>query len=331
MYLSEAIDSFIGHSRARGLEPSTIDNLRQPLTRGLEAWGDLPMQDISSHHMDQLFACNQYKPRTQNLYIGALRQFFRWAHHTGIRVGDDPTFGWRARKVEREDRVRIPVERFPDLLDAAGSARDRMVVAIGLYTFMRGSEIQLLRVNSVNFSGGVIHMRRQKTKEDDSMPICLELREELVRWLSFYRQNCGNEDLRPTWFLTPSKGPNTYRKDRATGEYVQVPGERLRPWTQVSHPYEIAKKAMHSIGYPSVKNEGIHTLRRSGARALFDSLKAQGEDQALLIVGSMLGHKDTKVTAHYIGLQVERERRNQRFTGERLFPDMPKTRGLKAI
>ena len=87
---------------------------------------------------------------------------------------------------------------------------------------------------------------------------------------------------------------------------MQVPGERLRPWSQVSHPYEIAKKAMHSIGYPSVKNEGIHTLRRSGARALFDSLKAQGEDQALLIVGSMLGHKDTKVIAATSGSRWRR-------------------------
>ena len=111
--------------------------------------------------------------------------------------------------------MRIPVERFPDLLDAAGSARDRMVVAIGLYTFMRGSEIQLLRVNSVDFRDGVIHMRRQKTNEDDSMPICLELREELVRWLAFYRQNCGNEDLRPD-------GSSRHRRARTrTGKIAQ--------------------------------------------------------------------------------------------------------------
>jgi extradiol dioxygenase family protein len=43
----------------------------------------------------------------------------------------------------------------------------------------------------------------------------------------------------------------------------------------MSHPYRVAQRGLKALGY-STLGEGEHTLRRSGARALADRLRAAG-------------------------------------------------------
>lgn len=88
-----------------------------------------------------------------------------------------------------------------------------------------------------------------------------------------------------------------------------------------SHTYRPAQRALEALGYP-VLREGEHTLRRSGARAYADQLRSQGYDGALLRVASMLGHKDTKQTEHYIGWHLERQQRNEALAGKSMFGDL---------
>ena len=61
------------------------------------------------------------------------------------------------------------------------------------------------------------------------------------------------------------------------------------------------------MGYPT-KGEGFHTLRRSSARAFFESLRERGEgrDHALMIVKDFLNHASVAQTEHYLGLNQER-------------------------
>lgn len=321
MKLSESLRLYEAHVRAKGLENNTVKNRIQPIRVGIDLWGDIPTDSLTSEHIDSLFAAHNYAARTQNLYIGGLRAFFDWASHSGMHSGPDPTYGWRSRKVVSQDRLRIPVERFPELLDAAEHPRDRMILAIGIYTFMRGGEIRTLRVNDVNFTDGSIRMYRHKTKEQDNLPICVELADELREYLSTYRKM--HRGLEPTWYLVPAKNPDLWLRDQEKWVRSSEPS-RMKPTTPITHPYRVAQRAIQKLGYPDVKNEGIHTLRRSGARALLEALRADGVDSALLRVGAMLGHKDTKVTAHYIGLNMEREERNKMLSGSRMFPDAKK-------
>lgn len=315
--INKAIEMYERHLRSADLANNTIKNKLQPLRLAAAVWGNVDVKRLNAQHIDDVFSHYDWSPRTRNLYLGVYRQFFAWCRHNRLVPRDfDPTLAWRNRSVPSMERQRIPVDRFGELMDATRHPRDRIAVALGLYTFLRGSELQTLQIQDVDFQSSLLRIYRHKTQEEDHLPICLELAEELRVWLNWYRQDQG--DLQPNWFLVPSKRSNHFTW--VDGKQVQVTDTPpLRPERMMSHPYRPAKRAMAALGIDA-KGEGEHTLRRSGARALLDSLRHEGTDSALLRVGAMLGHKDTRVTAHYVGLRMEREQRNELLAGKRMFP-----------
>lgn len=317
--LADAVDEYTRHLRARGLADNTVKNNIQALTAAQRTWGNILVGSIRAVHIDRYFQENQWGPSTRNLYRGYLSQFFKWSRNHGYMGRDfDPLFGWRNERVPEAPRMRLPVDQFYPLMDSCTHPRDRAVVALGLFTFLRGSELQTLRVNDLDMSDLTLDIYRRKTRQYDTMPVCEELREEMVRWLNWYRQDQGQ--IIGSWFLVPSKKPD---------EWAQVNGvwqrsdklASLRPEQKIGHPYAIVQRALANLGYDT-KGEGEHTLRRSGARALFDTLRSQGRDGALMRVSSMLGHRDTRITEAYIGLNMERDQRNAALSGERMFPQI---------
>lgn len=298
----------------------------------LKCWGDISVSNITPRHVDELFHANDWKPATRNLYLGNMRQFFEFCRvHGHMRRDADPTFGWRNAKVERNQKLRVPVEHFNDLLDAATHPRDRAVIALGLFTFMRGSELQTLRIGDVDLARFELRMRRHKTKEDDTLPISSELARELTTWLNWYEQD--QKHLNQNWLLVPAKNPIIWRHDPVTHRLVQSGiHASLRPMQRMTHPYRSVQRCLASLGYDT-QGEGEHTLRRSGARAMADHLRTLGYDGALMRVASMLGHKDTRMTERYIGWELERTQRNEQLAGKPMFGDALGQRGavLKVV
>jgi integrase len=321
--LSEAAADYRGHLVARGLSRNTVKNNMQALNRAAEAWGDIQIGSISGQHIDRLFRREEWAASTRNLYLGFIRAFFTWCRREGHMARDfDPTAGWGNVRVPRVDKMRLPLEEFPTLLDACVHPRDRMICSLGIYTFLRGSEIVSLRISDADLSRNELHIFRHKTREQDVMPISVELAEEFDRYYMWYRRNQNTPSLRGEWHLTPAKGPNPTRQNVVTHR-IEVTGELadLRPTSVCTHPYRAVQRALARLGYET-KGEGEHTLRRSGARALFDTLRNQGYDGALMRVSSMLGHRDTRVTERYIGLTLERTQRNEMLAGQVMFPSL---------
>lgn len=326
--LSDAIEQYQGHLRARDLARNTIKNNTQVLNKALMSWGNIQTQNVQPRHIDRLFAENTWGPSTRNLYLGNLRLFFAWCRTHGYMSRDcDPTGGWRNQRVPRVERMRLPMEDFMPLLDAMRHPRDRAAIAVGLFTFLRGSEIQTLRVNDLNLRDNELHIYRHKTREEDVLPVSLELHDEMVRWLNWYQTDQGA--LRGEWYLIPSKKPD---------EWENVDGvlrrrdalASLRPTARMTHPYRAVQRGLRAIGYET-HGEGEHTLRRSGARCLFDTLRSSGYDGALMRVSSMLGHRDTRVTERYIGLSLERTQRNEQFAGRAMFPGLSRPGTLRVV
>ena len=319
--LTEAITEYQAHCTARGLEQSTIKNNGAPLRAAVREWGDIQMGSITGQHIDRLFRAATWGPSTRNLYLGCLRSFFAWSRREGHISRDfEPTEGWRNARIPRKDRLRVPVGEFSALLDTCRHPRDRIVVALGLYTFMRGGEIVTLDIGCVDLERFTLTMYRWKTKEEDVLPICSELATELERWFAWYRKDQSRASLPHQWKLVPAKWPNPTRYNRLTRR-IEVDTDALpsvRPERGMGHPYRSVQRSLELLGYPT-HMEGEHTLRRSGARALFDTLRTQGYDGALMRVSSFLGHKDTRVTEKYIGLSLERTQRNEHFAGKSMF------------
>lgn len=316
--LSKASIEYLEFMEARGLAKATKQGARNMLGHALRAWGDLDLQDLQPRHIDALFIGKTWSTGTRNIYLIALRSFLRWCRtHRYMSPDYDPTEGWTTRPMEKKERTWLTLPVLRELMDAAEHPRDRAFIAIGIYTFLRASEIVNLKIEDIDIERSELRVYRIKTKQQDRLPICLELQIELVRWLDYYQREQG--DLDPRWYLTPSRGPN-----QMTG----VPGERrliptgkpgrLRPRSPAGRPQRIVKDALDRLGIDK-RGDGCHVLRRSGARALYEQLRDMGHDGAARRVQSMLGHASLVMTEKYLGIDHERRQRNEALAGRPMF------------
>lgn len=318
--LSDAIDKYCDHLRAKDRGWRTIKNHRQPLNRALELWGNIYVASITPAHIDRLFEAAPWSASTRNLYLSTIRGgFIAWCRRNGHLPRDyDPTEGWRTARVPNLPKLWIEVEEFADLLEACTTARDRAVCALGLFTFARGSEISYLKVGDLDFDRHEVNLYRAKTKEWDLVPMSSELAVELNRWLNAYQQDMG-QPLQGDWFLVPARSKVPMVFDRSVNR-LQPTGEpqRLRPLYPLRKPYEAVQRPLAAIGH-SDKGAGAHTLRRSGARAWFEVLRDGGYDSALRKVQAMLGHRSVTMTERYLGLDLEKRQRNELLGGKVMF------------
>lgn len=322
--LWDAMQDYLQHMEARGAAKGTIKSHAQLLRRATSLWGNIYVASIRPQHVDELFSTPGWAASTRNLYLGNFRGgFIQWARRNNYLPRDyDPTDGWKNVKVIRKDKTWLPIEEFPELLDAAQNPKERALIAIGLFTMCRGSEITAIRVADVDFDHDTIFIYRQKTREEDLMPMPSELRDELLAWFRIYEAECG--PLHKDWYVVPAQGPNPMAHDHALGKLMPTGGNPpLKPTKRMARPYMCVQRAVINMGMDG-NRMGVHLLRRSSARAYYDLLVQTGHDHALMRVGAILGHKDTKTTQIYLGVQVEREQRNAALAGKAMFPNLRK-------
>lgn len=327
--LEEATERFALSLKARNRSASTVKNHCNPLHRMLAEFGNIQVASITSDHMDRLLAATaeEWGWSTRNLYFDNLRGkrgFFAFCRMQGWMPKDrDPLQMWDRQKGERRERKWIPVEEFVDLLDACDQPRDRMVVALGLFTLARGGEVSLLQWKHADMYAAkpTITVWREKTRERHVLPITKELMVELVEWRRRYCISLGVTEVDPEWYIVPAKWPLAMAFDEEAGK-LQPTGEdgRLKPTVRLGKPYDTVKRAMARLGLDTFGG-GMHVCRRSGGRAAFQKLRSEGYDGAMLKVAGMLGHKSIKQTEHYLGIELEREQLIDMYAGEAMFGD----------
>jgi integrase len=316
--LSEASEQYLAFMQARGLAKSTVTTARNLLNHAQREWGDIDVAEIEPRHVDALFIGKTWSAGTKNIYLIGLRGFLKYCRtHHYIPADHDPTTGWRTQTVEKREKTWLSLPALGALLDAAEHARDRAFIALGIYTFMRASEIVQLRWQDVDLQRNEIHIYRVKTKQADQLPICAELRYELAAWALYVKNEMG--EIQPDWYVVPSIGPRPMQGVR--GERKLVPSGKpnpLRPTRTIGRPQRIVKQAMERIGVGG-KGDGCHVLRRSGARSLFEELREKGYDGSARRVQSMLGHASVITTEIYLGIDNERRQRNEMLAGHVMF------------
>lgn len=328
--LAEATDRFLVSLEAQGRAKNTRRNYEGVLRRFLRINGDLFVVNLDGRHIDQHFIAAKATRDLASLGIdhACLARFFGWlVQNRHISRFSNPMEGRKAPPAGRKERNRVTVKDFARLLDAAGEhhPRDRMVVALGLYLFLRPSEIVTLRIGDVSLDAGDVRIFRHKTRQADVLAISADLDRELRAWYTYYSQQQGRLD--PRWFLVPSKKSKPMTRDPRTGWLVVAEAQPvlLNPDRPISRIHEIAQRAFEAIGYPTRDengkplNEGMHTLRRSAARARFDALETRGYDGAVRHVQTWLGHATMAQTEHYLGLQLDRVKRNELVRGKPMF------------
>jgi integrase len=270
-----------------------------------------------------------YKPNTVNCHLTTLSAFTKWLRSRHyLAGGSDPTANVRAIKAMQRPRTRISPEDFAGFLDACTTPHERIVVALGLYLFIRASEITSITVKDVDLDRQEVLVLVTKSQVVDIMPICQELDAELRRWLTWYTLDI-ERPLEPDFFLVPQRRRRPLGNTGAGpggGFLVDRPHQNCVPDRRLQRAHRYVQKPLAAFGVElrdvedKSKMEGVHTLRRSGARALFDQMVDQGSyDGVLRYVSAMLHHKSTVMTEHYLGLDVDVKKRNDLLKGRRMF------------
>lgn len=286
---------------------------------------------ITETHLDDLFIelgqTNSARSLCNHHYI--MVGFFRFLRRRSF-VGMDLMEDRDPPDFQVIERRRLPVDQFPVILDSAVSARDRCLFAAAIYLLSRSVELcgnkerDGIRIGDVNLSQGRIRVHVAKVKGRnkqviDLMPITSEFDEELRRWLMFYQDQCGYLD--PSWHLFPRQS----RPTAMGGRMGIVPGTgKLIPHEKMNKPHEVINPVLDKIGWKLTgeRGEGMHTLRRAGARARFDVLVDVGYDGALRQVQSLLHHTTTNMTESYIGINLDRFRRDAELIGKEMYPQL---------
>lgn len=313
--MSQAMDLYYRDRLAEGASPATLRNHRDCLRRFHRTTGDLLVSSVTRQHVSTYLAGLTPGPGVGN-QVSILKTFFRWCQANGY-VKDSPAADRRRPKTMPPQKRRLPSDLFPALLDAAEEhdPRDRIVVALGAYLFLRAGELRDLRIQDVDLADGFLTVRVFKTRQVDQMPVCLELDQELRKWLRSYTDK-AQAPLKGDWHLIPGYIPRIVIED---GKRKSL--RLLKPEAAISEPEEVVQRALKGIGWEvDGHREGMHTLRRSGARALFDHLVEQSYDGALRRVQAMLHHSDSKMTERYLGIEIDRHQRNELIRGVEMFP-----------
>lgn len=307
MRLETAIKEYLGYRRGTRKKPSTLLKDEQCLTALLKHYGEIEvdiLKDVDSFFVDFVGSASYL-----NSHVSVFRSFFAWCRQRGyMPYIIDPMYGREHAPNPPKVRKYVPVDQFPDLLDAADHPRDRAVIALGLYLFLRQGEITTLRVGDLDWTH--IGVRVWKTNQSDRMQINSELRVEMDRWLRHYADEAGPLD--PDWLLVPARGQG----------FARMP---LRPTEPFQRPYRATQRALERLGWTDdeIDGEGGHLLRRSGARALYFQLRdGEGNERALALVQRRLHHASRAMTERYIGLTMDDADLDHLLVGRPMFPEV---------
>lgn len=333
--LDESIQVWLRWRASQDISKGTQKQDKSILLRFLATSGNLYTHAITDRTVTRFFeeAAKTKTPASLRNDHHTLKMFLTWCQTTG-RLSSDPMQGRRAPKRPKRERNRLHVSKFSALLDAgeARSPSHRIALALLLYTLGRDQEICTLRIRDLDLAAGTIRYVVHKTRDEDHMPICAELDTELRRWLTIYSEDVGH--LEPHFYLVPSR-KTVPAADPETGVFDRQIHQRYLPEQKIGALYSVATPALRDIGFPvrdengKSLGEGAHTIRRSGARALFDQLIVNGVDNATEIVQSLLHHSSPEMTHAYIGHRGSRMKRDTLLRGRQMYV-MPEVTQLRA-
>lgn len=201
----------------------------------------------------------------------------------------------------------VPPEQWTKLLDIGDELhpRTRMLLALGLFSGRRVSEIALMQWKHIELSTQEIDVYNQKRGRWVHLSFEDMLASEFTRWQSWvtaYAAQC-HEDLvgviNPEWYVVPPLVRTVELV--SSGFSYRAHRDLRRDWpvrlSRQAEPIPLIKEVQRclvTLGWDDAKQEGVHTLRRSMASHL-DNLGKLQEAQALL------DHKNLSTTEVYTG------------------------------
>ena len=170
--------------------------------------------------------------------------------------------------------------------DRPGDLRDRAILLLLAVYGLRSGEVQILRLEDLDWEAETLRVRRPKTGGTQVYPLARSVGDAILRYLREVRPRCARREI----FLTFHKPPQ--------------PLSRAAMW-------QIVGSRMRRLGIDA-RPCGPHALRHACAQRLLDagfSMKA---------IGDCLGHRGPASTAVYARVDLARLRQVAEFDLEGL-------------
>lgn len=322
--LKNALDQWLQLTQGRYAKNTQRTN-RSVTRQFLHITGDIQMRHLSQQHMETYFYEQPHglaytrEASTVNLHRSILFAFTQYAMNRGW-LRTNPMVNVRPLKVADKQRVRLSRDQLDQALELCRHPRDRMVIALCMYTGMRVSELLSLRMRDISLDKEEIHAKVHKTGKVDQFPISKELDEEFRRWFMFYQDRVGG--LLPDYYVLPAKDA---RGPRGKGKFAELADDvALHPEITMRYPKYLLGYIFQGLGITH-KGVGAHTFRRSVARLYYDRMcdEVDSKDHALRLTQTLLNHSTMSTTEGYIGLEKERAERDITIKGQPIFGVRP--------
>lgn len=306
--LAPFVELHLAHLRDEGQKPSRIRI--SVLTRLAAAHDD---ENRVASALDGGWVGRQlramYAGKSQNTkrtYIGFVRTFVTWGHKmedlwdiTGEDVPAGKTTSVRARP-PRYFSGEFLRETWEAQSEKPGGWYFRALLAFCCMTLVRGSsEVTTIKVQDIDLARRKVGIVRHKVDEGDRDEITMtrQLTAEMAAYLEKYEDVLG-QPLRGDMYLFP-----VFKRNGATGHdgMVQPYKERYDLWATVKSRIVERLPEHEQNDKQYTATIGSHTLRRSYARFMYETLIARGVDNAIIIVQGLLGHASPEMTMLYIG------------------------------
>src|SRR5215470_16078571 len=215
----------------------------------------------------ELFQKRKLSPNSVGQHLAALRFFYIKTLHRPWTIADTP-YPKKARHLP----TILSQEEVAQLIHAARTPCERILLMTPYATGARCSEVTHLKVSDIDRQRMVVHIRGGKGRKDRDVMLSPKLLTALRTHWRFYHRKPS------TWLF-----PSNYRKDR--------PIDTKTVWHAC---HEAAKRAgLQKRVHP-------HTLRHCFATHLYEA----GTD--LRAIQVLLGHADLKDTLIYVHLAIQR-------------------------
>lgn len=291
---------------------TTMVNDRALLRKFCREIGDMQVHQLTPRKVE-LWAAKEaarQKASSYNKELTRVRGFLAFCTRRGW-LDTDPLGEVRPRTVMKKEHLRLSPAELLELPRHADNLRDQTLIVLANNTALRAAEITALRIRDVDLANLSLKVTVTKSSLQDVMPITAELAAALREWLAHYAGKHG--PLAPDWYLLPARG--TGRDRWIKGERHHIHGD-LRPDQPILKPAILIQRALRAAGHVIEPGEGIHTIRRSVARAFFDHNVQRGYDAALRATSALLHHSSTQVTEVYLGLRSEKLHRDEVLRGQ---------------
>lgn len=215
----------------------------------------------------ELFQKRKLSANSVGQHLAALRFFYIKTLRRAWSIADTPY-----PKKTRSLPTILSREEVAQLLHAARTPGERILLTTLYATGVRRSELTHLKINDIDTQRMVLHIRGGKGRKDRDVMLSPKLLTALrTHWRFYHRQSS-------TWLF-----PSNYRKDR--------PIDTKTVWYA-------CQKAAQRAGLQ--KRVHPHTLRHCFATHLYEA----GTD--LRAIQILLGHEDLKDTLIYVHLAIQR-------------------------